>query len=273
MAETGHLFAVSDLHVRYPENRAQLHDLRPTSPHDWLLVAGDVSERFAEVQRTLEVLRDRFAKVFWAPGNHELWTLPGDPVQLRGRDRYDALVDMCRAIGVVTPEDPYEVWTGPGGPVAVVPLFLLYDYTFLPSGAATKEQGLAKAEAAGVLCTDEVFLHPDPYPSREEWCAARLNLTRPRLDALELSTVLFGHYPLIRKPMDVLWHPEFVMWCGTVHTADWHRRYRATSMVYGHLHVPSTFDQDGTEFQEVSLGYPQEWGARDRAPSLPRRIL
>src|SRR5690349_16073987 len=111
---------------------------------------------------------------------------------------------------MVTPEDPYETWIGPGGPLAIVPLFLLYDYTFLPAGASTLAQGMALATAAGVICTDEIFLHPDPYPTRQAWCEARLASTRQRLDALELPTVLFGHWPLIRKPMDILWHPEFV---------------------------------------------------------------
>jgi hypothetical protein len=32
------------------------------------------------------------------------------------------------------------VWRGPGGPVTIAPLFLLYDYTFLPDGATNKEQ-------------------------------------------------------------------------------------------------------------------------------------
>jgi Calcineurin-like phosphoesterase len=273
VTEDGHLVAVSDLHVRYAENRAHLTALQPTTPNDWLLVAGDVSERFGEVQWALEVLASKFAKVFWAPGNHELWTLPGDPVSLRGEERYRALVEMCRSLGVVTPEDPFETWTGKGGPVTIAPLFLLYDYTLLPSGATTKEEGMVRAEAAGIICTDEVFLHYDPYPSREAWSAARLAYTRQRLDAIEGPTVLFGHWPLIRRPMDILRHPEFVMWCGSSHTADWHRRYRATAMVYGHLHIPRTFRQDETEFIEVSLGYPQEWRRRGTPPSLPRLIL
>jgi 3',5'-cyclic AMP phosphodiesterase CpdA len=270
---SGHLLAVSDLHVRYPENRAVVEALRPTTPDDWLLVAGDVAERFSEIEWALRLLSTRFAKVFWAPGNHELWTLPGDPVTAQGEERYRALVELCRSLGVRTPEDPYEVWAGPDGPLTIVPLFLLYDYTFLPSGAATKDQGLDIASAAGVMCTDEIFLHHDPYPTREAWCAARIESTRRRLDAIDGSTVLFGHWPLIREPMDVLWHPEFAMWCGSVHTADWHRRYRAAAMVYGHLHIPRTLRRDGTEFVEVSLGYPQEWSRRAAPPALPRRIF
>ena len=131
---------------------------------------------------------------------------------------------------------------------------------------------MALATDAGVLCTDEFFLHPDPYPSRPAWCAARLAVTRARLDALTIPTVLFGHWPLIRKPTDVLWHPEFAMWCGTSHTSDWHRRYRAAASVYGHLHIPRHFTQDGTEFHEVSLGYPREWSGRSTPPALPRLI-
>ena len=30
--------------------------------------------------------------------------------------RYRYLVAMCRRLGVITPEDPYPVWTGSGGP-------------------------------------------------------------------------------------------------------------------------------------------------------------
>ena len=37
------------------------------------------------------------------------------------------------------------MWDGPGGPVTVVPLFLLYDYTFRPPGMASKAESLARA--------------------------------------------------------------------------------------------------------------------------------
>jgi hypothetical protein len=89
-----------------------------------------------------------------------------------------------------------------------------------------------------------------------------------------LSTVLINHWPLIDEPTKVLRHPEFAQWCGTVETADWHRRYRATTVVYGHLHIPRTTWHDGVRFEEVSLGYPRErvrWG--ERWNPLPRQIL
>ncbi len=268
------LRAVSDLHVSHPENRQILEKLRPTHAGDWLVVAGDVAEKVADIRWGLETLAGRFARVIWAPGNHELWTHPRDEITLRGEDRYRHLVDTCRELGVLTPEDDYAVWTGPGGPAVVAPLLVLYDYSFRPAGAADAAEGLAMAYRANVMCTDELLLHPDPYPTRDAWCNARLAYTEQRLDrcSRELPTVLVNHYPLVRHPTRVLRHPEFAQWCGTEATALWHRRFRATAVVYGHLHIPRTTWYDGVRFDEVSLGYPTEWRARDAGEPL-REIL
>ncbi|MFE5188945.1 metallophosphoesterase family protein [Streptomyces sp. NPDC056628] len=274
-ARTGRLLAVSDLHIGYDENRALVEGMRPGSDDDWLLVAGDVAETVADVTWALKTLAGRFARVVWVPGNHELWTHPRDSVTLRGAARYDHLVEVCRDLGVTTPEDPYPVWDGPGGPVAVAPLFLLYDYSFLPEGCATKEEGLAYAHGTGVVCNDEYLLHPDPHPTRDAWCAARVAATERRLAALpeDLPTVLVNHYPLHRHPTDVLWYPEFAMWCGTALTTDWHRRFRVEAMVYGHLHIPRTTWHEGVRFEEVSVGYPREWRRRPEPPGRLRPVL
>jgi len=269
------LYAVSDLHVAYAENRRLVEELHPPSSEDWLIVAGDQGEVFSDIESTLRLLRSRFAQVIWAPGNHELWTHPKDPLQLRGVRRYDRLVQMCRDLGVLTPEDDYAVWHGEGGPVAVAPLFLLYDYSFRAPGTTTKEESLAYAYRTGVVCNDEELLHPDPYPNRESWCWARVAETERRLAAIDpaLRTVLASHWPLHRHPTEVLWYPEFAQWCGTERTADWHLRFRAEAAVYGHLHIPRTTWQDGVRFEEVSLGYPREWGKRPKPPTLLKRIL
>jgi 3',5'-cyclic AMP phosphodiesterase CpdA len=275
------LLAVSDLHIRYPENRAIVEGLRPVSEGDWLIVAGDVAEQVEDVRWALALLRGRFATVIWVPGNHELWTRSKDPTQLRGEARYRHLVELCRELGVLTPEDPFPVWDGDGGPVTVAPLFLLYDYSFLPEGTTTSEEGLAAAYKAGVVCTDEYLLDPQPYADRAAWCAARVAESQRRLDACDadLPTVLVNHWPLTRQPTRVLRYPEFALWCGTDRTADWHVRYRATAVVYGHLHIPRITFEDGVRFVEASLGYPREWKGRvERGyPSvdelLPRQIL
>lgn len=269
------LYAISDLHVGHRDNRAFAEALTPRAEDDWLIVAGDVAETAEDVLGVMKLLAARFATVVWTPGNHELWTVPRDPVTLRGEDRYLYLVEGLRDLGVHTPEDPYPSYPGVDGPVTVAPLFTLYDHTFRPAGARNKEEALAVAHETGVVCTDEYLLHPDPYPTRDAWCRARLTYTRERLDALdpELPTVLVNHYPLVREPTRILRYPEFAQWCGTEATADWHVRHRALAVVYGHLHIPRTITVDGVPHIEVSLGYPREWNARPLPPQGPRPIL
>lgn len=268
----GTLFAISDIHVGFAENREFVANLGPETDDDWLIVAGDVGERFSDVEWALRTLSSRFQTVVWVPGNHELWTPRDDPIQLRGEQRYRRLVEMCRGVGVLTPEDPYRVWQGKGGPVMIVPLFLLYDYTFRPEGTSDKQSALARAYEAGVVCTDEVMLHHDPYPSREDWCWARLEETGRRLADREpgLPTVLVNHFPMVREPTRILRYPEFAQWCGTERTADWHLKFDASVVVYGHLHIPRTMWLDGVRFEEVSLGYPREWQPRGGPGGLYR---
>jgi 3',5'-cyclic AMP phosphodiesterase CpdA len=274
-ADGPRLLAVSDLHVGFPENRAIAERLQPVTESDWLIVAGDVGERADDIERVLTTLSKRFAKVIWVPGNHELWTHSRDPVRLRGEARYLHLVEKCRRLGVVTPEDTYPVWSGAGGPALIVPLFLLYDYSFRPDGAASAAEGLERAHAAGIVSTDERWLHPDPHPSREAWCHDRLATTQRRLAELPpgVPTVLVNHFPLVREPTAVMRYPLFAQWCGTVRTADWPTRYGALAVVYGHLHIPRTIWHDGVRHEEVSLGYPREWKRRASAPIIPRQIL
>jgi hypothetical protein len=172
---------------------------------------------------------------------------------------------------VVTPEDPYPVWTGPGGPATIAPLFLLYDYSWLPENAPTRAEALDYAYQTGVVCSDERILYPDPFPSREAWCWARVEATERRLAGLDptLPTVLINHWPLIREPTRILRYPQFAQWCGTDRTAGWHTRFNAVAVVYGHIHIPRTTWYDGVRFEEVSVGYPREWRRRTERPGIP----
>ena len=273
------LLAISDLHVGYPENRAYADALAPADPDDWLIVAGDVGEVFADVGYVLATLADRFARVIWAPGNHELWTLPSDPVGVRGVARYDALVKVCRRFGVLTPEDEFPVWEGPGGPVTIAPLFTLYDYSFTADRAGSADRAepraaaRAAADAAAIVPADEGRLFADPYPSVADWCRDRAAATETRLAAVNGPMVLVSHWPLIAAPLGKLRHPAYAPWCGTTLTADWHTRYPVLAAVYGHLHIPRTTEYEGVRFEEVSVGNPREWQRRGSAPPPPRVIL
>lgn len=267
------LYAISDLHLRYEVTRKALENLAP-HPEDWLIVAGDVGETEQHLRFALSVLRRRFARLFWVPGNHDLWTAPPHPGEPRGVPKYNRLVAICRDFGVLTPEDPFIEWPGPGPRATIAPLFLLYDYTFRPDDVPVAEAVQWAAEE-NILCSDEVLLHPDPYPSREEWCAARCAAAEPRLAAAAARgpVVLVNHWPLKRDLAVLPRVPRFSIWCGTQRTEDWHLRFRAHAVVYGHLHIRATKRRDGVRFEEVSLGYPHDWDAQRGIEPYLREIL
>ena len=271
------LWAISDLHVGHRGNEHIVDRIHPRDPGDWLIVAGDVAERVDDIADVLRRLSARFEKVIWVPGNHELYTTAKDPLQIHGVARYDYLVQAARDLGVVTPEDIYPQFDpGNGGePVRVVPMFLLYDYTFRPEGTTNALQALAVARERNVVATDEFLLSPEPFGTRDAWSRSRIASTAERLDTIDPAekTVLINHWPLRREPTEILMYPEFSLWCGSERTADWHLRYNAACCVYGHLHIPRTTYYDGVRFEEVSVGYPREWKRRGLPEPLLRAII
>jgi predicted phosphodiesterase len=264
------LYALADLHLGHRPNREALAEW-PARPDDWLILAGDVGETLAHLELGLAAATDRFAKVFWVPGNHELWSpLSEGP---RGVEKYEAAVDVCRRFGVLTPEDPYAVW--PGDPACVIaPLFVLFDYTFRPDTVAP-EDAVAWARADGIRSADERFLAPDPYASRAAWCHARVAYSEQRLaEACAMApSILVDHYPLRQDLVRLHRIPRFSPWCGTRLTEQWHTRFRARVVVSGHLHIRTTDWIDGVRFEEVSLGYPKHWRRERGIDDYLREIL
>ncbi len=265
------LFAVSDLHLRYPANRAAMERL-PPHPDDWLILGGDVGETEEHLTFALEQATRKFSQVIWVPGNHELWTLPGS--ELRGEAKYQHLVNLCRSYGALTPEDDYPTWPGTGQRLVIAPLFVLYDYSFRPDGVAEAD-ALDWAAQADLVCTDELLLHSDPHSSKARWCEARVELTERRLSAVpsDAKLVLINHFPLRQDHAILPAIPRFSIWCGTRRTEDWHLRFRAQVVVYGHLHIRRTRWVDGVRFEEVSFGYPGQWRSDLGMESCLREIL
>src|SRR3954447_18002210 len=94
------IFAVSDLHADFRENRRLLERI-PAGEHrgDALIVAGDVADSLQVVTDVLGELRERYAELFFVPGNHELW-LRAEPRD--SLEKFHAVLAACRGIGVRT---------------------------------------------------------------------------------------------------------------------------------------------------------------------------
>ena len=267
------LWALSDLHVSHPANREALESF-PAHPEDWLILAGDITDGARHLDWLLGHLTPKFRQIVWTPGNHELWTLPDIAPPLRGVALYERLVEIARAHGALTPEDPYPILEHRDGNIVIAPLFLLYDYSFRPR-QMPRDQVVGWARETGAVCTDEYVLHPDPFPDRDSWCAARCESTAARLAACppEIPKVLINHFPLEEEHAVLPRIPRFTPWCGTRRTHGWHRRFNACAVVYGHLHIRGIHWLDGVPFQEVSLGYPQQWDRTRGVGAYLREVL
>ena len=261
------LLAISDLHIGVASNRAALDEL-PDHHDDWLLVAGDVGEKVEHIEHAMRILTAKFAKVFWTPGNHELWSTNDG----RGVAKYDACVAACRRFGVVTPEDPYVRW--PDSDFIIAPIFTLFDYSFKPDDVAIAD-AVDWAAATNVVSADEMYLKSEPFATRADWCASRCRITEERL--IEASAqgrlILMGHFPLVKDIVRLRFIERFVIWCGTTLTRDWHTRFNVDTVVYGHLHVRSTEWRDGVRFEESSLGMTRQWHRERGIEGYLREIL
>lgn len=265
------LLALSDLHVRHAINRRAVEGIT-ARPDDTLILAGDLCETAASLQSVLQLLRPRFRELLWVPGNHELWT-QGTDLE-RGVEKYQRMVDVCRAEGVRTPEDTFLDWDGDGGPARIALLFVGYDFSFAPVDVGP-EGARTWAAVAGILATDDLLLHTDPHANIAAWCHARVIESERRLDEAwsDRPFILVNHWPLRRELVRIPGAPRYIPWCGTLRTADWHRRWPVSVVVSGHLHVRATDWWDGVRWEEVSLGYPRHWNPSRGIDAYVREIL
>jgi len=265
------LYAISDLHITNKPNLEGLVAL-PAQHDDWLIVAGDIAENAEDVRLGLRLLTSKFARVFWTPGNHELWSTGVN--ERRGLSKYRQVIEIARKLGVATPEDPYTPWTQEGFTYLIAPLFLLYDYSFRPAKIAAS-RALEWADATKAVSRDESLVDPWPFSNIPQWCEQRLRLTEEKLReaARRHRLILVNHFPLkeelVRSPAG----PAYSLWCGTRRTADWHKRFRALVVIFGHLHTRTTHWYDGVRFEGVSLGNPDQWDRQAGIAAHLRQIL
>lgn len=114
------VFAISDLHTDYSDNMAWVARLSTEwYKKDVLIVAGDVAETYRSFVLTLSELKERFQRVFYVPGNHDLWCRREGDDHIDSLEKLNALLDACSKIGV-------ETRPGVVDGLGIIPLFSWY---------------------------------------------------------------------------------------------------------------------------------------------------
>ncbi len=246
----------------------------PGFHEDWIIIAGDISNKIEHIHFAFEQFTGKFEKVIWVPGNHDLWIKSGDEEMPSSEEKYDLLIKICREYNVVSPEDEYIQYKNGQSVYYIVPAFLLYDYSYAPENIDS-ECAVNWAVEENVLCSDEIFIVTKEHVHISDWCKQRILYTENRLEQLDSSIpiVLINHFPLLENLVKCDSHPRFKIWCGTTQTKNWHMKYNIKKVVYGHLHTPSSDIIDDTFFEEVSVPYPVEDFTHFRLEECLRQII
>jgi len=257
------VFAFSDLHVDYPANLSDIRGLSDTTYRDdVLLLAGDVTDDLMLLQETLVTLRNKFARVFYVPGNHELWD------RRRQYDhallRFEAIMQIAREAHVdCAPARLQGSW----GSVWIVPLFSWYrrpaegeTSLFVPKHAENAR--LRWADDRYVLWPDTLDQHPADY---------FLSLNKPIAHTRGDPVISFSHFLPRRELMFAPAaaprnsglrdpHPGFnfsrVAGCSLLDAQI--RRLGSQLHVYGHQHRNRDVNIDGVRYVSHCMGYPRE---------------
>lgn len=118
------IVAISDIHIDVAENFEWLQRHCRKDHHDEVLVlAGDVAGNPSRLEQGLGMLAAAYSRVFFVPGNHDLWIRADETGD--SWERWQWLRKRCSELGIET--EPRRLSNGDGqADVFVVPLLSWY---------------------------------------------------------------------------------------------------------------------------------------------------
>jgi predicted phosphodiesterase len=240
------VFATSDLHVDFAVNAHWLEGLSTFDyQDDVLIVAGDVTDSLPLLERALAALVRRFRRVFFVPGNHDVWVVRDAPHKTSLQKLAEVRDVVARSGACMEPA------TLDG--VAIIPLFSWYDYSF---GLPTEE--LRAIWMDYTACRWPAGLQPRDVADHFESLNGSI-----RVPAAASSIITFSHFlprldvmpPQIPADKRVL-YPVL----GTRALDTKLRALGAHIHVYGHSHVNRRVRIEGVTYVNNAFGYPRETG-------------
>eukprot|EP01052_Picozoa_sp_SAG31_P004085 SAG31_NODE_166_length_21670_cov_22.507719_3_plen_443_part_00 len=260
----------SDIHVDFPANWQWMEQL-PQMPHVVLIVAGDICTSLAKLEDALKILASRFNRVFYCPGNHELWT--SRQSGLNSIEKFFRILQICDSVpGVET----RPAWVGS---VAIIPIFSWYKRSLF--GTETAALPLSDREKhfdAGCCWPNSIGNPHEAHDSLHDGiadfflsCSAgrREHPAWPGSDVLGAAeaVITFSHF-IPRKELYSGFHSmSKVMGCCEID--DEVRACHSTVHIFGHSHLPVDCAAGSPEIRylQKALGYPRDWGGHRGMPS------
>ena len=231
------VFAVSDVHYDHPGAKEWAASLSKTAyKDDAIIVAGDVGDTFLAVKLALRAFKAVFRRVFYVPGNHDMWIRPAgqhsnEPAMFADSvQKLLSLWQMC---------DENDIDVGPARlspSVTVVPLDAWYSYTFDHFDPRP-----------GSTLFDKFCKWPMHYDSVWEFMTglneARLQMVEQRAPNVakgkEGDVITFSHF-LPRQELPLPGVHEMAKASGCLKVEEQLRRVHSKLHVFGHTHINTT---------------------------------
>jgi predicted phosphodiesterase len=237
------IFALSDIHVDFDVNARWISSLSAQDyREDFLILAGDVSDSLPLLAKNLEILANRFRKVLYVPGNHDLWVIR-DGKGKTSFDKFKEIAAVMRNCGVSGSAFHDDL-------ISILPLLGWYDYSF---GDPSDE--LMTTWADFFFCKWPEDIGMKEVASR--FAAMNEPLVRPPNNRV----ISFSHFvPRVDVMPDFISERNRVVYpvLGSVLLERQIRQIRSDIHVYGHTHVNRRVDIDGTAYINNAFGYPSE---------------
>ncbi len=236
------IFALSDIHIDYAENRTWLTDLSSVDYRDDILIlAGDIADIPALIADAFRELTRKFREVLFVPGNHDIWTYRNGIAD--SLSAFDHVRDIARDHGVHI--EPYTA-----GVLTIIPLNGWYDYSFgMPS------------EELSMMWMDYVACSwPEGFD--EKSITLRFtDMNRESLSTRNDRVITFSHFmPRIDLMPSIIPEKRRFLYpvLGTTILETQIRTIGPGIHIYGHTHVNRRIERDGILYVNNAFGYPRE---------------
>lgn len=265
------VFALSDVHTDRAENMAWCRSLAVGDRFagDVLLLAGDVASNVQTVRATLALLKRAFARVFFCPGNHDVWLVRSEAnASGDSLEKLHELLRLCAECGV-------ETRPAIAAGAIIVPMLSWHHQSWDTEPEVEGWEGIPPAEVAMTdyhvsrwpphlsMRTDSVAeavdaLNDAPAPLAE--VVARLRAARPGAPVISFSHFLPDQRLCPEKRFLTL--PSLSKAVGSRPLGERVARLRPEAHVFGHTHFGWDATLDGIRYFQAALAYPEERGHR-----------
>ena len=236
------VFALSDVHVDYPENKKWLFELSQFDyREDVLILAGDLTDNLLLLKECFRSVQGKFKSVLYLPGNHELWIRAHDTGN--SIDKFHRICELAVSEGLhVTPQR--------FGALTIVPLFSWFDFSFGTPNTKLRDHWMDFR-----MCS-----WPKAFDEREV-CRYFHALNVEHLAIKNETVISFSHF-LPRIDLMPMGIPESIKYIfpvlGSSALESQIRQLSPSVHIYGHSHLNRNKKMDSTTYINNAYGYPNE---------------